>query len=54
MYRESGDVTVADEDDGCPAGNHTRNELCARTPLKSLPPLDLPEPETQDDRGGPT
>jgi hypothetical protein len=30
-------VTVIDEDDGCEAGNHRRDELCARTRLKTLP-----------------
>jgi hypothetical protein len=37
-----------DEDDGCDPGNHRRDELCARTRLETLPPLD------GEDRGGAT
>lgn len=55
VYREDDrHVTVIDEDDGCEPGNHTRSELCARTPLKTLL-TDEPAPVTEDDdRGGAT
>lgn len=36
VYRQDGDRTVIDEDDGCLPGRHRRDELCARTPLKKL------------------
>lgn len=48
VYREHSGTVVVDHDDGCPPGRHCRDELCARTALASLPPL---EP---DDRGGAT
>jgi hypothetical protein len=38
------------DDDCCEAGNHRRDELCARTRLETLPPAE-PEP---DERGGAT
>ncbi|GGM53454.1 hypothetical protein ACFFX1_54895 [Dactylosporangium sucinum] len=47
-----------DEDDGCPAGHHWRDALCARTRLETLPPLpELTEPRgaaPADERGGAT
>jgi hypothetical protein len=46
VYRQDGDRTVIDEDDGCLPGRHERDELCARTPLKSLTPAE-PEPERE-------
>lgn len=50
MYRQAGEVTVIDEDDGCEPGNHRRDAPCARTRLDKLPPADEPEPEG-DKRG---
>lgn len=46
VYREDEGrhVTVVDEDDGCPVGNHQRDELCARTRL--------PQPQEPDDKRG--
>lgn len=56
VYRhdDSRDVTIIDEDDGCLPGRHSRDELCARTPLKTLTPAVVSEPEDDDREGGPT
>jgi hypothetical protein len=43
-------AVVVDEDDGCETGNHRRDELCARTRLEALPPLD----QADGERGGAT
>ncbi len=51
VYRQDGDRTVIDEDDGCEPGAHTRDVLCARTPLKTLL-TDEPLPVAEDEREG--
>jgi hypothetical protein len=36
ITRTTTGLPVADEDDGCPAGNHRRDALCARTRIDTL------------------
>jgi hypothetical protein len=52
-YRQDGDRTVIDEDDGCEPGNHRRDALCARTRIEEAPAGEA-EPEDDEREGGPT